>query len=355
MNNIEKSRELQYCSYIKAYLMLCVVLYHCCVFWAGNWFTGNPVMQAPLLAFFSKWLNSFHIYGFFLVSGYLFYYSVCEEKHYNTLILFLGSKFKRLIVPYIFVSVIWVVPFARLFQEINYNSIIKKYVFAMAPNQLWFLIVLFWISVLFYILRKQIVKFQKLTLCLTVLVYFVGVFFEGRGYNYFQFFTLLRCSPFFFIGCMIRKEEMKFLYRIPSIIYFIANAFLFNCVCCLEKCSFPFSGYVLQIMELFLRVEGAVGAFFVLQKLFNNKGKISVLDEIFSKYGMPIYLFHQQLIYICISVLNGKVSPFINVLINFSAAFSISLVISMFVTSNRITCFLIGEKYSIQKSRRGNQ
>lgn len=54
-------------------------------------------------------------------------------------------------------------------------------------------------------------------------------------------------------------------------------------------------------------------------------------NKIFNKFissSMPMYLFHQQIIYFTIYWLNGKVDPYINVCINFVLAIFGSFVIS---------------------------
>lgn len=60
-------------------------------------------------------------------------------------------------------------------------------------------------------------------------------------------------------------------------------------------------------------------------------------------YTMPIYLFHQQIMYFTISALNGKVSPFTNASINFVVALGLSIFISVFLMKWKATRFLIGE------------
>ena len=52
--------------------MLLVVFYHSILFWGGDWFTKDPLVTSKLLDCIAKWLNSFHIYAFTLVSGYIF-------------------------------------------------------------------------------------------------------------------------------------------------------------------------------------------------------------------------------------------------------------------------------------------
>ncbi len=88
-----KQFELINCNFVKTVLMLLVVLYHSCVFWTGSWFNIlAPSGNSAVLELFSKWLNSFHIYGFALVSGYIFYYIKYEKEKYNGLLPFLVNK-----------------------------------------------------------------------------------------------------------------------------------------------------------------------------------------------------------------------------------------------------------------------
>lgn len=59
---------------------------------------------------------------------------------------------------------------------------------------------------------------------------------------------------------------------------------------------------------------------------------------------MPVYLFHQQIIYVFISALNGMINPYLHAGINFIGAMSISLLMSTLMMKFKWTRFLIGMK-----------
>jgi len=59
---------------------------------------------------------------------------------------------------------------------------------------------------------------------------------------------------------------------------------------------------------------------------------------------MQVYLFHQQIIYVFITLLNGIINPYLNAAINFAASLVLSLLISALLMKFRPTRFLIGEK-----------
>ena len=77
---VMKNKELANCTFIKTILMILMVLYHSIIFWSGTWFTAiTPERVISFYDYLTNWMNSFHIYGFALVSGYLFYYVKFER------------------------------------------------------------------------------------------------------------------------------------------------------------------------------------------------------------------------------------------------------------------------------------
>ena len=122
---------LDNCYFVKTVLMILVVLYHSILFWGGgSWLDNQPVIfKSKALSILSVWLNTFHIYGFTLVSGYIFQYLKYEKDKYQKFFLFIVNKAKRLLVPYVFVAIIWVIPISCvLFSYTSKDIILKGYV-----------------------------------------------------------------------------------------------------------------------------------------------------------------------------------------------------------------------------------
>lgn len=69
---IQNDLGLKNCTFVKTILMILVILGHACDFWVGDWFTCNPLIKSQTISVFATWLNSFHIFAFTLVSGYIF-------------------------------------------------------------------------------------------------------------------------------------------------------------------------------------------------------------------------------------------------------------------------------------------
>ncbi len=81
MDKILAKKQLDNCYFIKTVLMIIIVFYHSILFWSESWLTEvTPVFESKSLAVISSWLNSFHVYAFTLVSGYIFYFLKNEKK-----------------------------------------------------------------------------------------------------------------------------------------------------------------------------------------------------------------------------------------------------------------------------------
>lgn len=66
--------------------------------------------------------------------------------------------------------------------------------------------------------------------------------------------------------------------------------------------------------------------------------------QILKKYNFAIYLFHQQIIYTVITILNGKVSSGILFLLNIAISIVVSIMFAMLLSKNRKIAAIIGVK-----------
>ena len=123
-----KQAYIDNCTFVKTILMLCVIIGHCANFWNGAWFTLIiPRYSSNIIAVISVWLNSFHIYAFTLVSGYLYYFLKYEKNKYHEVVPFVLIKVKRLLIPYCFCAFIWVVPITAYLYSFSLKDIFEKY------------------------------------------------------------------------------------------------------------------------------------------------------------------------------------------------------------------------------------
>lgn len=347
-------QEIKNCSFVKMILMLLVIFGHSCCFWDGTWFTGNPVFQSKGLSLISSWVGSFHIYAFTLVSGYIFAFKILRGgySHYG---LFLKNKAKRLLVPYVFVMLIWVAPISAYYFKWDSLYLFKKYILCISPSQLWFLWMLYGVFAIVWPFRNLMIKKPFAGWMISLALYGVGVVGGRFIPNVFCIWTACQYVIFFYIGMRIRvkaetaakndKTEKMLPERVPWYGWLIFDMALFLGGLWIDSQS----GFIMKVLSLgvslLLRMVGAVMAWSVLQTLAECiHWQESKIFKGLSAYSMPMYLFHQQIIYFTITALNGVVNPWINAGVNFVAAIAGSLIIGTLLMKWKVTRILVGEK-----------
>lgn len=351
-----KQSKVEKCTFVKTVLMLIIVLYHSILFWSGNWFSAvvpSVVIHSAIV--FSGWLSTFHVYCFVLVSGYLYSYLRFEKDKYKRFGIFLKGKVLRLLIPYIFVSVFWVIPIGQVFYHLSIKEILNKYLLGEAPSQLWFLLMLFLVFMFVWPISHKIHNSIMFSIIISGITYASGLVGARFINNYFQIWTAFQFVLFFVLGMKLRDVHCKGklldpkwyyllgLLGVDVLLYVIKIRFL-NKEGAIYSCATLFDDVILSII-------GSLLVFFVLQSLSNkfNYKEISKSKWIikFAESSMIIYLFHQQIIYVSISIFNNLINPYLNMFINFVVSLFISFVISLVFTSNKYLRFLVGEKSRI--------
>jgi hypothetical protein len=297
------------------------------------------------LKYIAGWFNSFHVYGFTLVSGYLFYYLKYEKGRYQEFIPFVQNKVKRLIIPYVFIAIIWVIPNSVFYYNLDINTIVNKYVLATSPSQLWFLLMLFEVFIIVWILSDFFANHDFGGLVIAIAFYGLSLIGGHIFTNIFCIWMACKYIIFFWIGFEIRKHGSNIVNKIPSTIYIIVDVFLYTSI----KYISGMTGMVFTLLNLSLgfalNVIGAIMAFVILQKIATHvRWENSKVFILLKKVSMPIYLFHQQIIYFFIYHFNGYLNPYIHALVNFGGAIIVSTIISCVLLKFKWTKYLIGEK-----------
>lgn len=311
----------------------------------GAWLDNQPVIfKSKVLSILAVWFNTFHIYGFTLVSGYIFQYLKYEKDKYQKFLLFIVNKAKRLLVPYAFVAIIWVIPISYALFSYTSKDIIFKYLLCTGPSQLWFLWMLFDIFCFVWIISNWL-KNDFIAIFISCIAWLIGYVCGTRFPNIFCIWTAFNYLPFFILGMKLREKNTCFLYKVPTILFVFMQLVLFVVYQITSSNSTILYRLVNLIALYSAHILGALMSFFVLRWLAEKVDwKNNKLFMMFSKYSMTIYLFHQQIIYVTIIWLNGKVNPYVHSFVNFLVALVLSSFISALLMKFKVTRILIGEK-----------
>ena len=274
---------------------------------------------------------------------------------------FLENKAKRLLVPYVFSMLIWVAPISAYFFQWGAAELFKKYVLCINPSQLWFLWMLFGVFAIVWPLRNVMIEKPVIGWGIAIAFYGIGIVGGHIIPNVFCIWTACQYVVFFYIGMRIRvktenpvksdeggkldKTQVLWSERIPWYGWLILDLFLFVGSLWIDGKS----GFLVKVtllgVNFLLHMVGAVMAWSILQMLAGHiRWQERKVFKTLSSYSMPMYLFHQQIIYFTITALNGVVNPWVNAGVNFAVAAVGSFVISAILMRWKVTRFLVGEK-----------
>lgn len=262
---------------------------------------------------------------------------------------FLLGKVKRLLIPYFFVMFIWVAPISAYYFNWKLSYLFKKYILCIDPSQLWFLWMLFGVFAIVWPIRKMLMEKPAAGWVIVVSAYGVGTIMGRMLPNIFCIWTACQYVPFFYIGMRIRcKEEggeKRITERVSWYCWIVADLIVFISTVLISHQNGTIWTLMSVGMNFLLHIVGAITAFTTLQTLANHiHWQNSKFFKALSSCSMPIYLFHQQIIYFTICWLNGKVNPWVNAGANFFIALVGSFLISALMMRWKVTRLLIGEK-----------
>lgn len=170
----------------------------------------------------------------------------------------------------------------------------------------------------------------------------------GRHYvsNYFGIWNAFQYMSYFYLGFIIRQHG-NFFKKIHGLLWFFIYGALFI--------GFSLIRHYLGNESIFLKfmnlggnylttLVGAVMSFTLLQWIASKISWQNALMSLISKRSMGIYLFHQQIIWFCLYLLNSYVNPYLLAPICFILSILVSFgIVSLFLLT-KLSRLLIGEK-----------
>lgn len=146
---------------------------------------------------------------------------------------------------------------------------------------------------------------------------------------------------------MIRKrysdmQSDKML--IFGILFLLVNLVLFT----LLNLEIFVDGIIGKVMTLLSRnlcdISGAIMAFLLLSYLASKLCWDNKLFKNLTIVSFPIYLFHQQIIYVLLWNFQSFINPYVMCVLNFLLSILVSYYISLMLMKHKVTKFLIGIK-----------
>ena len=308
--------------FIRFLAILIVMFGHSIIIYDSNWGLFTTTVNSTTLVFIKHIINIIQMPIWFAMAGYLYYFSLKKNK--NILSVF-KDKFKKLLLPFLIIGLIYLIPIRYLVSYSNYvdhsiiYNIIHNLILGFDNGHLWYLPTLFIIFLIFNFYKDNN-KYIDIVIFI-LLIYLNIISNHFPTYLYYVSFYLI----FFYLGILFNKynliSNLKTYYSIIIIlILIIYNLFINNSLILL----------LVQFISLIL-----------LFKIdFTKLGKLKIINCISNNsYGM--YLFHSPLVYLTFKFL-PNISPILMIIINFIVFGSISYIITYLIRKTKFK-FIIGE------------
>lgn len=297
---MESSKRLKYIDIARGIAMFLIVLGHAISATSGH---AYPIFRI---------LYFINVPVFFVLSGYLF-----QIKEKESFFEFLKHKFLRIMLPYFFWALIFLVPYFIFGYDVA-NQFSRKSSFdiwqqignvfygngvnnALKQNgPLWFLPALFTMEVLFYYIisfaKKK--KTEIIVFIATLLIGFLCTLFAKSFYLPWGINSALTIGCFFYFGYLLKKWQIFNQLKTKNIKVFVFIICVLLCglaICLNEPSSVGWQNY--KYLNYFLTIIAGISsasAIFLISRWINKNRII----ECVGNNTMSILIFHKILIVI---------------------------------------------------------
>lgn len=306
---------------------------------------GHTLVHSEHCSVIFKFLYSFHVMFFLFLSGFVF--KLNKNENYKDFII---KRFKRIIIPYFVWSIIFLVPYSLMGQNINEtfdtNGIfdLRKMIINVfygigkdgrlkQNSSLWFLPALFSIELFYYWIIRLSEKNKSLKFAFIPLLLIIG-FFSCNYLNLslpFGINTLLEIGIFFYIGYLSKDliNSRVFNNFYINFLLFILGVFCFKFNSLVMCIDYRYGNYFLMIISA---LSFTINFVYISMKIRKN-----TILQFIGRNTMGILIFHKLIVLIFQTKL-GFISKmlinsnfFVEVLIS-SFVVVISIFISIFIS-----------------------
>lgn len=290
---------------IRAVVILLVILGHSIIIYSHKWGLYDTNTTSKFFDILKDYINIVQMPIFFMISGYLLYYTFTSGK-LNNLLKFLKAKFLRLIIPFFVFAFCWLLPIRMIIKYEGYNDLsiiqvlINKILLLKDVGHLWFLPALFIMFFISYFLIKMRAKIKS-NIATDVFIY--------------CFLTAVSYFSVIIANSIIRQTLYYYCFFVFGFI-FNANKLLLTSI--YKKLKF----IIILVAILAFAISGRfspliwiANPFIFMVMYFEMNFENKYLTKI-SENSFGMYLIHSPLCYITFSLI-PNINPLIVLFINF--------------------------------------
>lgn len=289
-------KNLAEVSFIRPILIVLLVVYHAFIIYQGGWTQPLCFQENTVYWWIAETSYSFMLEMFVFISGYVWAFQVFERKKSQSFKQLIGAKFKRLIIPSIIFSIIYV---CLLGTKETLSVAQLTYALICGYGHMWFLPMLFWCFIGVYVLEKIHIKeeYKLFLLLLCSIVSFLPLPLRLSSAMYYIFF--------FYAGFYVRKKlagktintstpkvvAMWTIYVVVFIVLTMVREFLkdVDTTNIIEKAAIISSSKLCQILYAGL----GIAAMYCTALVITNNRELKPWIIKIGAYCFGVYLFQQ--------------------------------------------------------------
>ncbi len=335
-------KKFNYIDLVKTITMFLVIFCHSLLFFADNpYWLFNADYKNDTAIFLCDFLNCTVVPIFVFCSGFLFQVSI-QKKEIITIKAII-KRAKRLLLPYLLYGFLWLVPTYTIFDIPSYgrpkgSSLIygyKSMLLGQFSDVSWFLLMLFWVSVIWIILRKLLKKERLIIgVVVTALLYFVTHYLlSGVGY-----YTLNQIDVFiviFFVGASFFWIVDK-INKLPMPIMILISV-LGVLVCAILAQYASLNYWIYSVLAIIMPVIMVIFAMGLCKLKLQAQIENSCIYEWLLKHNMDIYLMQAPGMYLSFMIFYPIIGQycFLCVIISYIFTIAFDFIIVLLLTNTR--------------------
>lgn len=183
---------------------------------------GVQADSLPYLGAVTDWLGTFHTYAFVFASGFLFSYGRYAQGKYRSVSKDVWKRIQRLLIPYAVIALLWAGPTDILLLGRGVVETVKNYAMVLSAAQLWFLVMLFNVWLLFYCTSDWLMKLPAwLGMAGFVGLRLLCVWLEKLGLpiGAFGISNAMRYALLFYLGMLTERKPRSSIQRNKRLLY----------------------------------------------------------------------------------------------------------------------------------------
>ena len=151
------------------------------------------------------------------VSGAIYYWRINKGK-YSSLKSLIVNKFKRLIVPFLVIGILYSIPIKYIIGMLEGNIInnIISSILWLNTGHLWYLLILFNIFIIFYLYESFMLN-KKYSIVLNLILFSILYISSGFFTNIFQINRAIQYSIFFYLGYEFFRSKDRLILKLEKL------------------------------------------------------------------------------------------------------------------------------------------